>query len=116
MEIPAGGLLTAGYVAQVLVLRDPSDVRQRKGRIREGDGLRAPGGGIRQQVWEERRPTAKPVGYVKAQVHDPFWVPSDAHPGKGKTQVVGGEVKAQVVGGEAKAGRGHDRDPKRTRT
>ena len=56
------------------------------------------------------------VGHPNAQVHDPFWVPSDAHPEEGKSQVVGGELKAQVVGGEAKAGRGHDRDPKRNRT
>ena len=105
-----GGLLSVGYVAQVVVLRDPSVARQGKGRIREGEGLRAPGGWIRHQIWEERRLT-----HVNAQVLDPFWVPSDAHPGK-ESQVVGGELKAQVVGGEAKAGRGHDRDLKRNRT
>ena len=95
-------------------------------------GLRAPGGWIRHQIWEEQGPnlrtshlmapkviwsgTLLSVGYPKAQVHDPFWVPSDAHPGKGKSQVVGGELKAQVVGGVAKAGRGLDRDLKRIRT
>ena len=56
------------------------------------------------------------VGHPNAQVHDPFWVPRDAHPGKGKSQVVGGELRAQVVGGEAKVGRGLDRGLKRTWT
>ena len=124
-------LVAHGYIAQVLVLRDPSVARQRNGRIRVNHGLRAPGGWIRHQIWEEQGPNLrtsrrKPlrgllgrllsVGYPNAQVHDPFRVPRDAHPGKGKSQVVGGELKAQVVGGEAKVGRGHDRDPKRNRT
>ena len=57
------------------------------------------------------------VGHPNAHVHDPFWVPSGAHPEEGKSQVVGGVLKkAQVVGGEAKAGRGHDCDLKRKRT
>ena len=94
-------------------------------------GLRAPGGWIRHQIWEEQGPNLSTshlmapkviwwmrlsVGYPNAQGHDPFWVPSDAHPGKGKSQVVGGVLKAQVVGGEAKVGRGLDRDLKRSRT
>ena len=120
-----------GYIAQVLVQWDPSVARRRKGRIRVNHGLRAPGGWIRHQIWEEQGPNLSTsrlmapkviwwmrlsVGYPNAQGHDPFWVPSDAHPGKGKSQVVGGVLKAQVVGGEAKAGRGLDRDLKRTRT
>ena len=52
------------------------------------------------------------VGYLGTHVHDPFWVPSDAPPGK-EAQVVGGEAMTQVVGGEVKKGRGHDRDQKR---
>ena len=96
-------------------------------------GLRAPGGWIRHQVWEEQGPkvrtshlmtfcrviwwTLRLVGHPDAHVHDPFWVPSGAHPEEGKSQVVGGVLKkAQVVGGEAKAGRGHDCDLKRKRT
>ena len=121
-----------GYIAQVLVLRDPSVARRRNGIIRVNHGLRAPGAWIRHQIWEEQGPNLRTshlmapkviwsgmllsVGYPNAQVHDPFWVPSDAHPGKGKSQVVGGELKAQVVGGEAKASRGLDRDLMRIRT
>ena len=125
------GHLAGGYIAQVVVQWDPSVARQREWRIRVNNGLRAPGGWIRHQIWEEQGPNLrtsrrKPlggllgmllsVGHPNAQVHDPFWVPRDAHPGKGKSQVVGGELKAQVVGGEAKVGRGLDRGLKRIRT
>ena len=99
--------------------------------MRVNHALRGPASRIATVVWEEQGPNLSTshlmapkviwwmrlsVGYPNAQGHDPFWVPSDAHPGKGKSQVVGGVLKAQVVGGEAKAGRGLDRDLKRIRT
>ena len=95
-----------GRHAQVLALQGPSDARPKERRIREVLALRGPGGWIRQTVREGRY----------AQVVDPFWVPGDAHPVEGKTQVVGGVVLAQVVGGVAIVGRGHDRDQRRNRT
>ena len=90
------------------------------------NGLRAPGGWICHQIWEEQGPnlrksrrkslggllgTLLSVGHPNAQVHNPFWVPSVAR--QKLSQVVGGVLKAQVVGGVAKVGRGLDRDLKR---